>query len=182
MEKAALITITRTYGNRKAVFDRHDEYRYALAINFGDPAMGERRKHSLHCNFLMLNPSTADELVNDPTVERCQRRAIGMGYSGLTVTNIFALRSTDPKALYDHHDPVGELNDDMILQFAKRAGIVIAAWGVHGAHLGRGDHVYKMLAGAGIEVHTLGLTKEGCPKHPLYIPYTKGPVPWEHTP
>lgn len=176
---AEVITLIKTHNNRTAVFDRQREYRYALAVRFGEPALGERRRFKRHANFLMLNPSTADELKNDPTVERCQRRAIGMGYSGLTVTNIFALRSTDPVALYDHRDPIGELNDDIILREARRAGIVIAAWGVHGAHLGRGAQVMRMLRGAGVVVHVLGLTKGGHPRHPLYVPYEKGPIPYE---
>lgn len=88
--------------------------------------------------FVMLNPSTADEVDNDPTVERCQQRAIQMGYGGLRVANIFAFRSPDPRALYREAEPVGDENDAAIIQAAQGAGIVVCAWGTHGMHLGRG--------------------------------------------
>ena len=73
--------------------------------------------------FIMLNPSTADETANDPTVERCQRRAQAMGYGGVRVANIFALRSTDPRALYTAEDPVGPENDHALLTLARQPAL-----------------------------------------------------------
>lgn len=127
--------------------------------------------------FVMLNPSTADEIENDPTVERCQRRAFGMGYGGVRVANIFAFRSTDPQALYAEKDPIGPCNDEAIIKAAQDAGIVICAWGTHGNYLDRGKQVLAMLHSAGIQPHCLQLNADGTPKHPLYVGYNVQPSP-----
>lgn len=131
--------------------------------------------------FLMLNPSTADAIENDPTVERCQRRAMAMGFGRVLVANIFALRSTDPQALYDHPEPVGQENDEAILEAARQADLVVCAWGTHGAHQGRGLAVLRMLRDADIEATCLGVNKDGSPKHPLYVAYRASPVPMPAT-
>lgn len=153
-----------------AVFSPCNTWRYRLWRTW-DP--GRPR-----VTFVMLNPSTADEIDNDPTVERCQRRAVNMGFGGLQVANLFALRSTDPKALYSHPDPIGTKNDQAILEQAKNAGMVICAWGTHGKHLGRGDFVRRMLLENGIHPHVLALNQDGTPKHPLYVGYDIDPAPW----
>lgn len=158
------------FGNFGATFSPCQRYRYALwRIWDGSrpPAM-----------FLMLNPSTADDTKNDPTVERCQRRALEMGYGGLRVANIFAFRSTDPDALYAEDDPVGPENDAAILDAAKTSGIVICAWGGHGAHLDRGRQVLAMLRETGIRPHYLELNQDGTPRHPLYVGYDVQPTPF----
>lgn len=129
--------------------------------------------------FLMLNPSTADETANDPTVERCQRYAMNWGYGGLVVCNIFALRSTDPGALYKHDEPIGASNDDAILTEALTAGIVVCAWGNHGQHLGRGRQVAEMLDRYGINLYALTLTGLGQPGHPLYLRKDLEPFIWK---
>ena len=150
-----------------ATFSACSQYRYRLWRHWSaEPAV----------LFLMLNPSTADETVNDPTVERCQRRAKEMGAGGLQVANIFALRSTDPAALYTAADPVGPDNDAAILSAANECAQVICAWGVHGEHQGRGDAVLAMLGSAGITPHCLGTTKAGHPRHPLYVGYAVRPM------
>ncbi len=128
------------------------------------------------CLFLMLNPSTADEVDNDPTVERCQRRALAMGFGSLVVCNIFAYRSTDPGALYDLSDPIGPENDAAILAQASRAGLVVCGWGKHGALHGRGNAVLSMLRSAGVKPHALQINGDGSPKHPLYVGYQHAPV------
>jgi hypothetical protein len=129
-------------------------------------------------NFLCLNPSTADETRNDPTVTRCQRYAQRWGYAGLVVTNLFALRSTDPSVLLDAADPVGEGNDEHILDQARRAGIVIAAWGVWGKIRERGATIATHLTKAGVPLYCLGVTQQGQPRHPLYLPAEARPVPY----
>lgn len=90
------------------------------------------------CAFIMLNPSTATEAVLDPTVRRCVGYAMAWGYGGLIVGNVFALRSTDPRALYAAADPIGPANDDALAEIAQAAGLVVCAWGKHGHYKRRG--------------------------------------------
>lgn len=153
-----------------ATFSDDMVYRYTLWRRWGD---GGRV-----CHFLMLNPSTADETSNDPTVERCQRRARAWGYDGLVVSNIFALRSTDPSALYGHPDPVGRDNDAWIRQSSTTCAITVCAWGAHGKHLRRSSEVAAMLSQSGVPLYALAWTADGEPRHPLYLPYALTPVRW----
>lgn len=152
-----------------ATFSRCREYRYHL-WRVWDSALPL-------CTFIMLNPSSADEAKNDPTVERCERRARGWGYGGLMVGNIFALRSTDPRALYAHPAPIGQDNDAALCRAAERSALVVCAWGTHGAHQGRGRSVAAMLARCR-PLSALVVTASGHPGHPLYLPYTAQPFLW----
>jgi hypothetical protein len=146
-------------------------YRYILQRTWGDP------KDLVM--YLMLNPSTATEIENDPTVERCQRRALSMGYGSFVVTNLFALRSTDPKALYESNSPIGEYNDKYILEYADKARMVICAWGNHGNYMRRGSEVVDKLSKLYSEkLHCLKITKIGNPYHPLYVSYKTTPIPF----
>lgn len=153
-----------------AVYSDCERYRYLLT-RVWEPA-GRRAL------FIMLNPSTATEVQNDPTVERCERRARALGFGAFRVTNIFAWRDTDPKKMRAAADPVGPENDAAITESCPWADRIIAAWGAHGAHLDRGAQVEALLRGTGRAVHHLGLTQAGHPKHPLYIAYTRQPEPW----
>jgi hypothetical protein len=128
--------------------------------------------------FVMLNPSTATETRNDPTVERCERRARRMGFGGFGVVNIFALRATDPKALYHAADPVGPGNDEAILAATASADCIICGWGTHGALHDRGAAVRRLLTRARLPLWHLGLTRAGEPRHPLYVGYARQPEPW----
>lgn len=127
--------------------------------------------------FIMLNPSTADEVQNDPTIERCRRRASQMGFGGLVAVNIFALRSTDPARLYVEADPVGPENDAHIRDAATASGLVICGWGEHGSLLQRGATVLTLLRDAGVIPHALKMNLDGSPAHPLYIGYRVLPTP-----
>ena len=128
--------------------------------------------------FVMLNPSTATECQNDPTVERCERRARALGFGGVRVTNIFAFRATDPRLMRAVDDPVGPGNDAAILGSVAWADQIVCAWGAHGAHRGRGRAVARMLRRTGAALFHLGLTKDGEPRHPLYVAYSVSPLPW----
>ena len=159
------------FTDRGAVFSDCGRYRTLLWRRW-DPSAPP-------ANFLLLNPSTADEVKNDPTVERCERRARAMGYGGLIVTNAFALRSTDPKALYAEADPVGPGNPEAIVQAARAAALVVCGWGRHcdAVRPGWGRALLRMLAEAGTVPHALAITSDGSPKHPLYVGYAVQPAP-----
>lgn len=130
-------------------------------------------------NFIMLNPSTANEAFNDPTVARCENRTIEMGYSQMIVTNIFAYRATDPKDMRAQTDPIGPENDETIVQCALRADHVICAWGNHGEYMNRGQHVRQILVQNSIHnTYYLKMNKCGEPAHPLYLRADLEPVPW----
>jgi len=166
--------IEKTFEDEKAsssaTFSDCERYRYVLTRTWD-----QAKERVL---FIMLNPSTADEMKNDPTVERCERRARAMGYGAFRVCNIFAYRATDPKVMRAESDPVGPLNDEAIVESCSWADRVVCAWGTHGAHLDRGEAVAELVIKAGIEPYHLGLSKENHPKHPLYISYAQAPVKW----
>ncbi len=129
--------------------------------------------------FIMLNPSTADETVNDPTIRRCIGYAKAWHYRHLLIGNLFALRSTDPKVLAKAADPVGEHNDDAIRGIAREADIVVCAWGADKMTRQRGPSVLELLRGVGCVPHFLRRTqKTGAPEHPLYLPSALTPQPW----
>lgn len=124
--------------------------------------------------FLMLNPSTADHAEDDPTIRRCVGFAKAWGFGGLVVGNLFALRSTDPKALYAHPDPVGPDNDQHLTEICQSALRIICAWGTHGKHLGRDRAVYDKLEF--FDLRALKVTTKGHPGHPLYIAGSTEPM------
>lgn len=168
-----------------AVFSHDRFWRYSLTRDLVSPlVIGDelREGDPNTCLFICLNPSTADERNDDPTVRRCERFAVSWGYSKLVVCNIFAIRSTDPKALYEvqatPHNVVGPDNDRWIMDCARAASLVVCAWGNHGAHLSRGPLVAAKLRRAGIPLHALAVTKQGQPGHPLYLRGDLEPVPW----
>ena len=143
-------------------------YRYGLCRRWADGP---------ELNYVMLNPSKATEAHNDATIERCQRRATALGFGAFSATNLFAYCATDPRDLKAAAEPVGPENDVILAETAGRADMVLCAWGVHGAHLGRADEVAKLLAGR--PLHVLGLSKAGHPRHPLYVPYAAKPLLWQ---
>ncbi len=120
--------------------------------------------------FVMLNPSTADATVDDPTIRRCMGFARREGYAALIVVNLYAYRSTDPKALLTCADPVGPSNDEILRLhlMSARSGPtpVVAAWGLHG----RTSRVAEVLSlTSDVDWRCLGTTKDGHPRHPLYV-------------
>lgn len=153
----------------QTLFSPCRQWRYALWTDFTDHPQRV-------CNFLMLNPSTADEHKNDPTVERCERRARAWGYDRLVVTNIFAWRATNPRQLHQVPDPTGAENDHHILHQANQSEIIICAWGASHAKLNqRSAHVLTLLQTLDRPIHCLRKAANGEPCHPLYLPYRLSP-------
>ncbi|ALI55895.1 DUF1643 domain-containing protein [Celeribacter marinus] len=167
-----MITRTHIKGDAPsvAIYSDCERYRYSLTRTWDT----QGRK----ALFVMLNPSTATEVQNDPTVERCERRARVLGFGAFCVTNIFAWRDTDPKNMRAAADPIGPENDTTILDFSGWADDIICAWGTHGAHLSRGATIEALLRETGRDLYHLGLSKAGHPKHPLYISYEKNLELW----
>jgi hypothetical protein len=127
-----------------------------------------------------LNPSTADETNDDPTVRRCIGYARSWGFGGLLMTNLFAFRATDPRDLKRAPDPSGPGQLASLRASANSVladnGAVLAAWGIHGSHQGWADRARAMLIDAEIPVACLGLTRSGEPRHPLYLRADAVPV------
>jgi hypothetical protein len=150
---------------REAVLSNCGSYRYTLTRKWSGsrPAL----------TFIMLNPSTADGTLDDPTIRRCIGFARARGFGGIQVLNLFAFRATDPRHMMAAHDPVGPNNDGHIIaaltEAAAASSPVIAAWGVHGTHNGREADVRKLSMECGVPLMCLGLTKGGHPRHPLYV-------------
>ena len=131
-------------------------YRYDLWRRWSDKP---------YCMFIGLNPSTADETQDDPTVRRCINYAKDWGYGGLVMTNIFAYRATLPKDMKAQNEPIGLENDKYLKKLAKNAGIVVAAGGKDGSHLDRGKRVTELIQ----PLHCLKKNNDGSPAHPLYL-------------
>lgn len=126
-------------------------------------------------NFIMLNPSTADEVFDDPTIRKCCGFAKRWGYAGIVVTNLFAFRATDPKELKTVAPmlAIGTMNDEVIREYANMSAAVVCAWGDHGEHIERAARVLSLLRS--LDLRCIGKTKRGNPTHPCRAPYTTAP-------
>jgi hypothetical protein len=155
-----------------AEFSNCGSYRYRLSYCFNGSVLAPS---SNPLTFLMLNPSTANEREPDPTVRRCIGYARALGHSGLLVANLFALRAPDPAALAAHADPVGPENDEVLRSLPD--GPLVAAWGAHPMAKARAHQVRKLLGER--PLLCLARTKDGAPRHPLYLRGSLQPVPWE---
>lgn len=162
--------------NRETVFSPCRLFRYTLWREWNTLLSAGPS----YAQFVCLNPSTADENLDDPTVRRCVNFSKAWGFDAFVMTNLFAVRSTDPSILYNPRiSPIGEENDAWLLKIAREAAIVICAWGNHGQHLNRGMQVKSLLTDNGIKLHCLGVTSEGQPKHPLYLSKDSKPIPFQ---
>lgn len=130
--------------------------------------------------FLMLNPSTATETVDDPTIRRCMGFAMNMGYGGVEILNIFAWRSTDPKQLLICKEPVGMENNARILTVAERSSMIVCAWGKLFRQLKwREGQIIELLKPFSSKLHCLKYNEsDGSPAHPLYLHSTLRPLRW----
>ena len=168
VEKARQLSGKRMMIYAGAEFSADKIYRYALYRIWDN--------HKPKIMFVGLNPSTADESVDDPTIRRCVRYAADWGYGKMVMTNLFAFRATAPKVMMAHRAPIcpeGEprQNDIWLQRLAQGADLIIAAWGNHGGHMNRDLTVLPFLP----NVMCLGLTNRGKPKHPLYLRLTTQP-------
>lgn len=152
-----------------AQFSRCRKWRWLLWRRWADGPVA---------NFLMLNPSTADEVKLDPSCTRARVYAERWGYGALVVTNLFGWRATDPGDMKAARDPVGAKNDEAIVQAAREADLVVCAWGNHGLHLDRSTHVRVLLKEANVGLHVLRMNGAGEPAHPLYLPGSLKPRKW----
>ncbi len=143
-----------------AVFDASGRYRYSLwrAWSAYHPRLV----------FILLNPSTADEERNDPTIRRCIGFARVWGFGSVEVVNLFAYRATHYREMFMVIDPVGEENDRFLTQAVERCSTVVVGWGARGTLLGRDRQVMSLLTGRN-DVYCLGTTRGGQPRHPLYV-------------
>ena len=155
-------------GSSGAVFSQCRRWRYLLWRRWDEAKPA--------ANFLMLNPSTADEVKLDPSCTRARLYAEHWGYGALIITNLFGWRATDPHDMKAARDPVGRGNDRAILAAAREAALVVCAWGNHGAHRGRSFRVREMLRGTAL--HALRMNGSGEPAHPLYLPAALQPRLW----
>jgi len=151
-----------------AIFDEDRVYRYVLWRRWGiGPAVV----------WIMLNPSTADETDLDPTLRRCQDFTMRWGHPAMVILNLYGLRSTDPKGLWEVDDPYGPDNLRHIEEQCKDAALVVLGWGTN-AKPEAVARVLSVLRDLGVETFCLRRTKEGHPEHPLYLPKRLAPVPW----
>ena len=141
------------------------KYRYALWRTWDDSKP--------YVMIVGLNPSTADETKDDPTLTRCIKFAKYWGYGGLCMANLFAFRATEPSDMMTSSDPVGLENDSWLSKLSKDAGIVVAAWGNDGSHLCRSSAMKAMLP----NLHCIKMNKSGEPAHPLYLSSNLVPTP-----
>ena len=157
-----------------AVLSDCGRYRYTLARGW------DRTETLPILVWVMLNPSTADDTKNDPTIRRCITFADRWGYGGILVLNLFAARATNPADLTSFADPVGPQNDLWLFEATKRKD-VICAWGASTLPRywrRRPAAVLERLRGDGAALHHLGLTKDGHPRHPLYLRGDTVPTRW----
>lgn len=144
-----------------AVISPCGTYRYRL-----DREIQGAFNPTLSCVFVMLNPSTADGVENDPTIRRCISFAKRFGCGRLVVVNLFAYRSTNPDFLWEVEDPVGPDNDTYLKSLLlEESTVKIAAWGSNVRAAERGAEVFKRFG----PFKCLGKNKTGTPRHPLYV-------------
>ena len=141
-----------------ALFSKDRKYRYALWRTWEEDS---------RVMFIGLNPSTADETKDDPTIRRCIGFAKRWGFGGLHMLNLFAYRATNPKELFKAKNPIGDENNYYLEMYFDAGGLNIACWGIWGKYMNRGNEVIRLLGKDYLKC--FGLTKDNHPKHPLYL-------------
>lgn len=154
---------------RQAVYSPCERYRYELII---------RWDHGPTLEFVMLNPSTATEQHDDPTIRRCIAFAKQWGYGAVVVRNLYAYRATDPTELVNVDDPIGPMNRTYLANAI--AECTVAAWGAHPAAVGWwAGYPYDITSALKRRaLYCLGTTMRGEPRHPLYVKGDTLLEPW----
>ncbi len=147
--------------NKGATIDPDNpNYRYNLWRQWGD---GSKK-----IVFIMLNPSRADAVIDDPTIRRCINYAQSWDFGLLEVVNLFAYRTKNPSDLAKVPDPIGPKNDFYLDRAITSASVIVLAWGNQGCLQQRNISVLKKLVPRN-NVYCLGITLKGHPRHPLYL-------------
>ncbi len=131
--------------------------------------MGFKKPYAM---FIGLNPSTADETEDDPTIRRCINYAKDWGFGGLCMVNLFGFRATEPKDMKNATDPIGPDNDTWLRKLAKDSGVIVGAWGNHGSFMNRSNEILKIIP----NIKCLKQNASGEPAHPLYQKKTATPT------
>ena len=147
---------------RCAEFDKKREYRFVLKRKWGTNADN-------FVNFILLNPSTADENTDDPTIRRCINFAQSWRYDGIWVTNLFAYKATEPENMKKADDPVGEKNDSYIEKYAEKSKKIVVAWGDDGDFRNRRNQVIRILSQLEKDLYCFHINKSGNPQHALRV-------------
>jgi hypothetical protein len=155
--------------NRHAILSADGMYRYLLLRQWNAaPYLG----------WIMLNPSTADAHIDDATIRLCCGWAMRHDFGGIRVVNLFAYRSTNPKALYVATDPIGPENMQHIADTLENCKMIVCAWGRHGNAIPTDPLLPALLRAYKSKTYALRINKDGSPAHPLRIPYSTWWVPY----
>lgn len=155
--------------HRTASFSVCDTYRHELTRIWENTAPD--------MTFIMLNPSTADGEYDDPTIRKCIGFAKLQGYGSIHVYNLFDYRATSPADLIEAEDPIGPNPFYFLNRHLEKVNPkIVLAWGAKGTYMGRDAIMIMNLRRRKSDMWCLGKTKEGHPKHPLYVPYSQGLV------
>ena len=151
---------------KKAIISKDKIYRYKLSRTW------DSTKPTIL--FIGLNPSIADENVDDPTITRCINFAKDWGYGTLLIANLFAFRSTYPKDIYLIDDPIGKDNDHYLLECVTQSDLIVACWGNNGTYMNREKVITELVP----NLYCLQKNKKGTPHHPLRPPRNIHPLPF----
>lgn len=151
---------------KKAIISKDKIYRYKLSRTW------DSTKPTIL--FIGLNPSIANENVDDPTITRCINFAKDWGYGTLLMANLFAFRSTYPKDIYLIDDPIGKDNDHYLLECVTQSDLIVACWGNNGTYMNREKVITELIP----NLYCLQKNKNGTPHHPLRPPRNIHPLPF----
>lgn len=172
METALTLHTFQPIYEKGAIISECGLYRYELTRDW------EREPSTPRLPIIGLNPSVASATLDDPTIRRCVSFAKRDSFSGITMLNLYAFRATDPEEMFKADDPVGPDNMKYLELHAaisiSQGAPILCAWGAGGSG-GLARYVTKLLVDKGASLVCLGLTKQGHPRHPLYV---KGDTPF----